>query len=215
MPRRWIAERWRTLSPQAIFVASFGLLIAAGTAGLLVLPGLYAGPSLSLIDALFTATSAVCVTGLIVVDTATYFTFWGQLWLLVLIQFGGLGLITMSSLIIGALGRRLSLRTEIIAAPSLQEVHGRDVVRLTAAIILFTVGFEAVFALLLWVQWIGDFGPVGAAWHALFQSVSAFCNAGFSTFTDSLVGFAGRPGIVLPMSVLVIVGGFGYLSSLE
>jgi trk system potassium uptake protein TrkH len=211
----WLATRWRGMQAPTLFVISFLVLVGVGTLGLLVLPGLYTGPRLSLLDALFTATSATCVTGLIVVDTASHFTFWGQLWLLVLFQLGGLGLITMTSLVIGAIGRRLTLRTEMIAAPWMREHHGRELVNLTGSIIKFTLVTEVAFALVLWLQWTPDFGARSAAWHALFHAVSAFCNAGFSTFSDSLVGFAARPGILLPASVVIIIGGFGYLSGLE
>ncbi len=194
---------------------SFLALILVGTAGLLWLPGLYTGPGLTFSDALFMATSAVCVTGLIVVDTATYFTIWGQLWILVLIQLGGLGLIGMTSVIIGALGRRLSLRTEVIAAPSLEHLHGTELQHFALSIVRFTFIVEAVFAAMLWLQWRSSLGDTAAAWHAVFHAVSAFCNAGFSTFSDSLMGFADSPGTLLTVSLVIIIGGFGYLSTLE
>src|SRR5680860_13887 len=103
---------WRELSAPQLFVGSFLLLILLGTLGLKTLPGLYTGAELGWLDALFTATSAVCVTGLILVDTATYFTTAGQAFILLLIQLGGLGMLTLTTLIILALGRRLSLRQE-------------------------------------------------------------------------------------------------------
>jgi trk system potassium uptake protein TrkH len=209
-----LATFWRNLSPPTLFVASFAGLILIGTLGFLVLPGLHTGPRLSVLDALFTATSAVCVTGLAVVDTSTHFTFWGQLWLLLLIQLGGLGLLTLTTLIIAVLGRRLSLRSEMIAVPSPTAARG-DVLALTLATGRFMFGVEAVGAVLLWVQWIGDFGVGGALWHAVFHSISAFCNAGFSTFSDSLIGFARRPFLLLTISALVIIGGLGYLACEE
>jgi trk system potassium uptake protein len=212
---RRVLDLWRGLSAPALFVASFATLILVGTLGFLVLPGLYTAEPLSFVDALFTATSAACVTGLIVVDTASHFTVWGQLWLLLLFQLGGLGLIGMTSAIIGVMGRRLSLRTEMIAAPSLHEIHGHEVFALVIGIMKFTFGVELVLALVLFVQWLPDFGAAQAAWHALFQAVSAFCNAGFSTFSDSLEGFARRPFIVVPMSLAIVIGGFGYLSLVE
>jgi Trk-type K+ transport system membrane component len=95
-----------SVSGVRLFVLSFALLILIGTAGLLVLPGLYTGPRLGVIDALFTAASAVCVTGLVVVDTARYFTWWGQAWILLLIQVGGLGILTFATLIIRRGGGR-------------------------------------------------------------------------------------------------------------
>lgn len=212
---RWISLRWRGMPPPALFAGSFALLIGLGTLGLKTLPGLYTGPELSGIDALFTATSAACVTGLVVVDTATHFTFWGQLWLLVLFQVGGLGLIGMTSLIIGAMGRRLSLRTEMIVVPALHESHGRELLGMILSITRFTLFIEAGCALALWLMFLPELGAQAAVWPAIFHAVSAFCNAGFSTFSDSLVGFAQDAGVLLVMSVTIIVGGFGYLSTTE
>ena len=111
---------WRNLTAAQLFVGSFLLVILVGTLGLKTLPGLYTGAPLGWLDALFTATSAVCVTGLIVVDTATYVTPAGQAWILLLIQLGGLGIITFTTLIIVLLGRRLSLRQEAISSSSVE-----------------------------------------------------------------------------------------------
>ncbi len=115
-PRRWdlprIAGRrtFSELTSSEMFVGSFLLLILLGTLGFLFLPGLYVGKPMGVVDSFFTATSAICVTGLIVVDTATYFTFWGQLYIIALIQLGGLGMLTFASMIIAAIGGRPSLR---------------------------------------------------------------------------------------------------------
>jgi trk system potassium uptake protein TrkH len=211
-PLRRIFVWWNELSPQGLFVASFALLIAAATAGLLWLPGLYVGPRLGPLDALFTATSAVCVTGLIVVDTATYFTFWGQLWLLAFIQLGGLGLFSLTTLIIGGMGRRLSLRSEVIAGVSPELTYRRSVVALTFQVARFTLLAESAGALVLFFSWVPEFGLLEGAWHAVFHAISAFCNAGFSTFSDSLMGFSRRPFSLLVVSALVIAGGLGFLA---
>ncbi len=203
---------WNELSAQGMFVASFAVLIAIGTAGLLWLPGLYTGPRAGFVDALFTITSAVCVTGLNVVDTATYFTFWGQLWLLVFIQLGGLGVYSLSTLIIGGMGRRLSLRSEVLATSMPEGSSSKAVIRMTIQVAKYTFFAEGTGALLLFFFWVPDFGMVQGAWHAVFHSVSAFCNAGFSTFSDSLIGFAHRPFTLLVISALIIAGGLGYLA---
>jgi trk system potassium uptake protein TrkH len=202
---------WRRLTPPQIFVASFGLLIAVGTLGLMTLPGLYTGEPLNWLDALFTATSAVCVTGLIVVDTATYFTGWGQAFILLLIQLGGLGIITFTTLIILALGRRLSLRHEVMAGAEIEIAEDVDHRQLTRDIVRFTLLFEMAGALLLYLFWVPHLGWGRAAWHAVFHSVSAFCNAGFSTFTDSLMGFQGSPGTLLVVTGLIVAGGLGFI----
>jgi trk system potassium uptake protein TrkH len=211
-PLNRIIVWWHELSAHGLFVASFLLLIAIGTAGLLWLPGLYVGERLSLVDALFTMTSAVCVTGLAVVDTATFFTRWGQLWLLIFIQLGGLGLVALTTMIIGALGRRLSLRSEMIAGIPAALSHRRPVSALTLQVARFTFAIEGIGALLLWIQWAPRFGVADATWYALFHSVSAFCNAGLSTFPDSMLGMNQRPFTLLVISLLVAAGATGYLS---
>ncbi len=202
---------WMGLSPPLLFVVSFAALIAAGTAGLMWLPGLTARP-LAPLDALFTVTSAVCVTGLTVADTAGAFTRWGQAWLLLFIQLGGLGVFTLSTLIIGSLVEKLSLRTEVLVGAPVELAQRRSVVALMAIVVRFTLTFEAAGAVLLYVQWIGDYGPADGAWHAAFHSVSAFCSAGFTILPNGLMGQAERPGILLPLTVLSIAGSFGFLS---
>jgi trk system potassium uptake protein TrkH len=212
---RSLRRRWRALSAPTLFVISFAVLIALGTAGLMLLPTFHAGRPLDFVDALFTMTSAVCVTGLVVVDTATHFTFLGQLWVLLFVQIGGLGLITVATLLIGFVGRRLSLRSEMVAVATTHESHGRELARVVRGVVWYTLGLETAGAVLLWLLWRRTMGDADAAWHAVFQAVSAFCNAGFSTFSDSLVGFADRPAVLTVVSVLIVLGGFGYLSSAE
>jgi trk system potassium uptake protein len=201
----------RRLGGVQIFVLSFVGLILIGTAGLLLLPGLYAGPRLGLVDALFMATSAVCVTGLIVVDTATYFTPLGQAWILALIQAGGLGIVTFTTLIFAVLGRRRSLRLEEAAGGQTTVLKRFESVHLIRAIVLVTLSLEAVGAAFLWLLWQGEMGGMGALWPAIFHSVSAFCNAGFSIFSDSLMGFRESPLTLLAIGSLVVLGGLGFI----
>ena len=206
---------WVNRTPPQVFVGSFLFLVALGTLGLLVLPGLYTGPSLSFIDALFTATSAVCVTGLIVVDTATYFTPWGQAFLLLLIQLGGLGIVAFTSYILLSLGMRMPLHHESITrSPTAVAPHvnyatlGRNVIRYTLAI-------EGIGALLLYLFWIPSFGWREALWPAIFHAISAFCNAGFSTFSTSLVDFQQSPHTLGVIMGLIVLGGIGFLTLQE
>ena len=201
----------RRLGGVQLFALSFPGLIALGTAGLLFLPGLYTGARLGFVDALFTATIAVCVTGLIVVDTATYFTVWGQAWILLLVQAGGLGILTFTTLIVTALGRRGSLSMEEATAGHaayLRHVKTDDLIR---TVVTVTLLLETIGAALLWVLWQGELGGQGALWPAFFHAVSAYCNAGFSIFTDSLTGFANSSTTVLVVSALVVVGGLGFI----
>jgi trk system potassium uptake protein TrkH len=206
------ASFWRGLTAAQLFVGSFAFLILSGTLGLKTLPGLYTGAPLGWLDALFTATSAVCVTGLIVVDTATYFTTAGQAWILFLIQVGGLGIITFTTVIILALGRRLSLRHEALTTATADPAPHVDHRALARNIVRFTLLFEAAGAVILYAVWGGSLGWTRAAWHAVFHSISAFCNAGFSTFSDSLMGFRLSPVTLVTVMVLIVVGGLGFLT---
>lgn len=206
------ARQWRRLTEAQLFVGSFAFLIAVGTIGLKTLPGLYTGAPLGWLDALFTATSAVCVTGLIVVDTATYFTTAGQAWILLLIQLGGLGMITFTTLIILALGRRLSLRHQAVSRTAADLTPHVNYRSLTRDIVVFALVLEAVGAVLLYAAWVPEFGWTGAGFHAVFQAVSAFCNAGFSTFSDSLAGFQTAPFTLGVIMVLIVTGGIGFLT---
>jgi len=203
---------WRSLTPPQLFVGSFLALILLGTVGFKTLPGLYAGPPLNWVDALFTTTSAVCVTGLIVVDTAEYFTTWGQAYILLLIQLGGLGIISFTSVIIAALGQRLSLRQEMLAGGESSVVSDIDYRALTWAIVRFTFAAEVIGGVLLYVFWVPRFGWGGAAWHAVFHTVSAFCNAGFSTFTTSLAAFQSNLPLLCVVMTLIVLGGLGFLT---
>ncbi len=209
--RRRVAP-WRRLTAPQLFVGSFLLLIGLGTVGFRWLPGLYTGEPLSWLDALFTSTSAVCVTGLIVVDTATVFTQAGQMWILLLIQLGGLGIITFTTLIVAMLGRRLSLVHESISASIVDIAPHVDYRMLTRDVVLFTFAIEALGAILLTLLWWPTFGIEDALWHGIFHSVSAFCNAGFSTFSDSLMSYQKSSMILLVVALLIVAGGIGFLT---
>jgi trk system potassium uptake protein TrkH len=209
-PREWRRGVWRRLSGVQLFVLSFAGLVLGGALGLLVLPGLYTGPRLGVVDAVFTAASAVCVTGLIVVDTATYFTVWGQAWILLLIQAGGLGILTFATLIIRLLGRRGGLGVESAASTGVG-AHVGDTGAMVRAVFLLTFAIEAVGSVVLWLLWRAPLGAGPAAWHAVFHAISAFCNAGFSTFSNNLAGWAGSPPVLLSVGGLILLGGIGFV----
>ena len=210
IPAGKLPSVWKRVRPAQMLAGSFLLLIGLGTLGLKYLPGLYTGEPLGWLDSLFTAASAVCVTGLTVVDISTQFTPRGQAFLLLLIQLGGLGMLTVTSLIIVALGRRLTLRSEqvVVASPVTDRLSPRTLVK---DIVRFTLAIEAVGALLLFALWVPELGWREAAWSAIFHSISAFCNAGFSTFSDSLVGFRESPLSLSVIMLLIIAGGVGFL----
>lgn len=200
------------LTPSRLLLLSFLGLILVGTLGLKALPGLYTDGTLSWLDSLFTATSAVCVTGLVVVDTADFFTVPGQAFLLLLIQLGGLGILTFATLALLAVGKRPSLHHEALSADITDMLPDLNPRRLVKKMVIFTFTLEGLGALALFLLWLGRFPPGEALWHSLFHSVSAFCNAGFSTFSDSLVGFQGSGLTLLVVMVMIVAGGLGFLT---
>lgn len=185
----------------------FLIAIAAGTI-LLVLPVSAAGQPISFVDALFTATSAVCVTGLTVVDTGHDFSIFGQVVILFLIQLGGLGIMTFATTLLLMMGARLSFRDRLGLSQSFGSAgRSRNLLR---AIVITAIAFELIGALALFVKFSGRFPTGTAAYYAVFHAVSAFCNAGFSTFSNSLEDFRGDIGLILIFSVLIICGGLGF-----
>lgn len=203
---------WNHLSPATLFLASFLLLIGFGTLGLMAIPGLQRGEPLGLVDSLFTMTSAVCVTGLTVVDTSAHFTLAGKAYLLLFIQLGGIGLITLGTLLIGALGNRLSLRSEMLTMMPTRRADRPEVWEIALNVTRFSLWVEGIGAVLLFLLWLPRLPADEAAGHAVFHSINAYCNAGLSTFSDSLMGFDDSPLTLLVISVLILVGGLGYLT---
>ncbi|MGW9631317.1 TrkH family potassium uptake protein [Agromyces sp. NPDC055520] len=200
------------LHPAQTVVAGFAVAVLVGTA-LLMLPISKAGPGgASFVDALFTATSAVCVTGLTVVDTPTYWTPFGQVVIMLLIQLGGLGIMIFASLIGLILARKLSVRSRLNTAAEAKAVGFADVRGLVRGILKITVFIELGVFVLLGVRFMVGYGyGLGeAAWHAGFLAVSSFNNAGFALYTDNLMGFVADPFICLPISVSIILGGLGF-----
>ncbi len=197
-------------SPAFVLLTSFAILILIGAA-LLALPFSVNGERLSLIDALFTATSAACVTGLIVVDTGTKFTLFGQIVILSLIQIGGLGIITFSTFFALIMGQKLSLSQRDMIVTSVGKSERFDIYSIIKRIVLYTVSIEIIGMLLLLIAWRPRFGWKDGFYHSLFHSVSAFCNAGFSTFSNSLMSFKGDVLTNIVVMILIICGGIGFL----
>ena len=191
---------------QSLFLLSFACLIAAGTL-LLKLPGMYGGGSLSWLDSLFMATSSVCITGLTVKPVAE-FCFPGQLVILLLIQAGGLGIMTLSASILLALGRGLSFGDSLLISNLNDKFSLRGTESLLRTVMVYTFAAEAagVLAILPGI-WLSGYGFWSGLWGALFLAVSSFCNAGMTTFGDSLVGL--HRSAQLASSLLAIIGGVG------
>jgi trk system potassium uptake protein TrkH len=212
-PRRVEMETtswWEPLlgHPERLLVGTFATLAAAG-ASLLALPQSAAGgESIGFLDAAFTAVSAVCVTGLIVLDTPVDFSHFGQVVILVLIQLGGLGIMTFSTAAMRVLGRRMSLRHEGAVASLISPQDRGRLFGAAQRIIVLTFATEATGALLLFLAFLGHGDSIAeAVWRALFTSISAFCNAGFALQSDSLIPYQGDPFILHVISVLIIIGG--------
>jgi len=190
--------------------ASFLVAILIGTA-LLLLPASTVSRRIGLVEALFTATSAVCVTGLVVVDTATYFTKLGQIIILCLIQLGGLGIMTFSTMILLAAGRRISFQDKILVQESFLPAAPKDFRTLIRNVFIMTGLIEMAGAGLLFIRFSQLFPWPQALFDSLFHSIAAFCNAGFSTFSQNLEGFTGDILVNLTIVGLIILGGLGFL----
>ena len=198
--------------PAQVIVLGFAAAVAVGT-GLLLLPVAKAGGGgASLLEALFTATSAVCVTGLITVDTPVFWSGFGQVVILVLIQIGGFGVMSFGTLLGVLTARRLGLKSRISAAAETKSTGFGDVRRVLVGVLLISVIVEAVLALILTVRFRAGYGyALGeAVWHGVFHSISSFNNAGFALYSDNLMGFVGDPWICLPIAAAVIIGGLGF-----
>ncbi|MBP2374578.1 potassium uptake TrkH family protein [Paeniglutamicibacter psychrophenolicus] len=198
--------------PAQAIALGFGLAVAVGTA-ILMLPMAKTGPGgAGFLEALFTATSAVCVTGLAVVDTATYWTRFGQVVILVLIQLGGFGIMSFASLLGVLMARRLGLRSRIQAAAETKSAGFGDVRSVLLGVLRITAGTELVVAVLLTLRFAVGLGNPWAhsIWLGFFHSISAFNNAGFALFSDNLMGFVGDPWICLPIAAAIIIGGLGF-----
>lgn len=188
---------------------SFLAAIAIGSS-LLVLPQATVSGNISPIDAIFTATSAVCVTGLTVVDTGTYFTRFGQSVILVLMQIGGLGIMTFAVIIFQLIGRSVSFKQRMAVQDVFAHTPRADIYHLLKSIIIFTGVAELIGAALLFFRWGREYTWDKALFYAVFHSVSAFCNAGFALFSDSLEGFRAEPFLVSTIGFLIILGGVGF-----
>jgi len=198
-------------NPPVSLMLSFAGMIAIGTILLMLPAASVSGQVTNLIDALFTATSATCVTGLVVVDTGTYFSLFGQLVILVLIQVGGLGIMTISTAFALMIGQRITLKLENLMHSVVGEVQVLDVLKLLRSIVLVTVLIEGIGATFLFFGFIKILPTGQAVYHSIFHSVSAFCNAGFALWSNNLVNYVDSPLINFAISGLIILGGLGFI----
>ena len=210
--RRTLRRRRFALHPAQTVVVGFASAILLGTILLLLPMSTREGRSPSFVDALFTATSAVCVTGLTVVDTETFWSPFGQVVIVLLIQLGGLGIMIFAGLIGLVLARKMTVRSRLNTAAEAKAVGYDDVRGLVRNIVVIAFIIEAVVSILLilrlWLQY--EYGLGEAVWHGVFHGISSFNNAGFSLSSDNLVAFATDPFICLPIAAAIILGGLGF-----
>lgn len=197
-------------NPYLVFFFGFVAIILTGTL-LLALPfASRNGRSVGFVDALFTATSAACVTGLIVVNTAAHWTVFGKVVILILIQIGGLGVMTMTAMISFFIGKKISLKTRVLLMEERNADELQGVVRLTKNILIYTFGVELAGALLFSLVFIKDYGVVTGIGFSIFHAVSSFCNSGFDLIGNSMINYVDNPIITLAVCGLIVIGGIGY-----
>ena len=212
-----ILKRKRALNPAEILVFGFGGMILIG-AVLLTLPAASAtGESIGFLSALFSSTSAVCVTGLSVVELGASLSLFGQLVMLVLIQLGGIGFMTATSMVYMLIGRRITLKDRIVIKDSLNETNLQGVVRMTRNVLIVTAVAEAAGILLLSIRFVPEYGILRGLYYSVFHSISSFCNAGFDVFGlgTSLIPYAYDPLVTITVMALITVGGLGFFVVVE
>lgn len=205
------------LSSFQVIMFGFSLLILAGAVVLMTPLASRDGTGTDFMTSLFTATSAVCVTGLVTVDTATHWSFFGQLIVIVLIQIGGLGIVMAGSVITILSGRRISLLQRATMKDALSAPHLGGIVRLTQFIVKTVIKIEAIGTALLALRFIPKYGFWTGLWYGVFHSVSAFCNAGFDLMGQeaqfsSLTAWKSDPIVSLTIAGLIVIGGIGFLT---
>ncbi|GAA3150981.1 TrkH family potassium uptake protein [Nonomuraea salmonea] len=206
----WLTSRFQ--QPAQVVVLGFGLAITAGTALLALPAATTSGEPAGLVDALFTATSAVCVTGLAVVDTASHWSVFGELVIAGLVQVGGLGIMTMATVFTLLVSGRLGLRAKIVAQAETKALSASDIRHVIRKVVLFTLLCESVAAVVLTGRFMIAYGePFGRALYlGGFHAVASFNNAGFALWPDSLMRFVTDPWICLTVAFACIVGGLGF-----
>ncbi|RLC05837.1 MAG: hypothetical protein DRH34_01640 [Deltaproteobacteria bacterium] len=202
-------ERSFSNSPGRIAVIGYTALIILGTF-LLYLP-VSTNDHLHFVDALFTAASAVCVTGLTIVDTAGTFTLFGKMVILSLIQVGGIGIMVLSTIFLFSIGKKVSITGRILLQDTYSLSHGKGTLPLIKDIVLFTVAIESIGAVILFFRFHSGQTTGMGIFYSVFHSVSAFCNAGFSLFSNSFTGYTHDWVLNLTISALIILGGIGFV----
>lgn len=209
---KWNFKRNFKLKGVQVLALGFILVILTG-ALILTLPiSTTSGESTNFLDALFTATSAVCVTGLIVVDTGTYWNMFGQTVIMILIEIGGLGFMSFTTLIAIILGKKITLRERLILQDAMNTFNIQGLVKMVKYVLVFTVSVQFFGALLFSTQFVPEYGLGKGIFYSIFHSISAFCNAGFDILGNfsSLTSYNSNAVVILVASALIIIGGLGF-----
>lgn len=203
----------KRLNPPQIVILSFLAIIVCGTILLSLPQATKEGIKTPLIDAIFTATSATCVTGLIVKDTGSYFSAFGQFVIMILFQIGGLGIMSLSTFFAVLLGRKLTIRQNVVVQSALDHHSVKGLTQLVVSILILTFCLEIIGANLLFlkIRLMPGMNTADAWYYSCFHSISAFCNAGFSLYSDSFTRFRSDVFINLVMIGLIISGGLGFV----
>ncbi len=217
---QWFSRN-KKLKPELALVFGFLILILLGSILLSLPAATVSGESTSYLDTLFTSTSAVCVTGLVVYDTGTHWSAFGQALILLMIHIGGLGFMTFGVLFAILLGRKIGLRSRLLLQEALSEFTLQGVVKLATRVLMITLAIEFAATLVLSTRFVPLLGWKQGLWVSFFQAVSAFNNAGFDILGSvtgpfsSITAYAGDPVIVLTLAALFIVGGIGFMVMID
>src|SRR5512139_2289587 len=209
--RRWFS---RTATPNRLFAASFAAVILTGGI-LLWFPFSATKGHIRFVDALFSSTSAVCVTGLVVIDIGKDLSTLGQVITIFLFQIGGLGIITFSTVFFVLMGRGLSFKGREIVQSTFLHTPRRDFMVIAKAVLWFTLVTESLGTLFLFIRFSMDFPPGTALYHAVYNAISAFNNCGYSLFSDNLMGYQGDLIVNLTIMGLIVHGGIGFIVQYE
>ncbi|WP_024614982.1 TrkH family potassium uptake protein [Clostridium sp. Ade.TY] len=214
--KKFFTKKMKLSGVQILALGFFVVIFVGGL--LLSLPISSAnGESTNFLDALFTSTSAVCVTGLVTLDTGTHWNEFGQIVIMLLIEIGGLGFMSFATFIAVLLGRKITLRDRLIMQEAMNTFNIQGLVKMVKYVLSFTFAVQFFGALLLSTQFIPRFGLLKGIYFSIFHSISAFCNAGFDLFGgfSSLVAYSGNVVVLLTISALIIIGGLGFTVWLE
>ncbi|GAA0181905.1 TrkH family potassium uptake protein [Clostridium sediminicola] len=200
----------KRLVPAQILAIGFATVILIGTILLSLPVSSASGKATPLVDAIFTSTSAVCVTGLVTLNTAEYWSYFGKTVIIILIQIGGLGFMSFATLFALLLGKKITLKERLIMQEAMNSFSLQGLVKLAKYILIFTFSVEGVGALFLSTKFIPNYGVIKGIYFSIFHSISAFCNAGFDLTGNSLIPYSQSVVVMLVISGLIIIGGLGF-----